>query len=69
MSIYDKKDDFNFGIVNNPHGDVDTYYGVYSSQPIRLARVSNIVEDLCIVTVFITDKILQQGYHFQNFLS
>ena len=41
--IYDKRDDFNFEIVNFPflNGDVprSPSYGVYISQLIRLARV------------------------------
>ena len=41
--IYDKRDDFNFEIVNFPFFDVDVpcspSYGVYISQLIRFARV------------------------------
>ena len=40
--IYDKREDFNFEMVNFPHLDGDipraTYYGVYVSQFIRFAR-------------------------------
>ena len=40
--IYDKRDDFNFVIVNFPFldGDVPRHpsYGVYISQPIRFSR-------------------------------
>ena len=40
--IYDKRDNFNFKIVNYPHLDGDvpraTSYGVYISQLIRFAR-------------------------------
>ena len=43
--IYDKRDDFDFDIVNFPFLDVDipraTSYGVYISQLIRFARVSS----------------------------
>ena len=43
--IYDKRDDFDFDIVNFPFlvGDVprSTSYGVYISQLIRFARVSS----------------------------
>ena len=43
--IYDKRDDFDFNIVNFPFLDCDiprsTSYGVYISQLIRFARVSN----------------------------
>ena len=47
--IYDKRDDFDFDIVNFPFfgGDVphSTSYGVYISQLIRFARVSSHVAD------------------------
>ena len=43
--IYDKRDDFDFDIVNFPFLDGDvprsTSYGVYISQFIRFARVSS----------------------------
>ena len=47
--IYDKRDDFDFDIVNFPFLDDDvprsTSYGVYISQLIRFARVSSHVAD------------------------
>ena len=47
--IYDKRDDFDFDIVNFPFWDGDvprsTSYGVYISQLIRFARVSSHVAD------------------------
>ena len=47
--IYDKRDDFDFEIVNFPFSDGDvprsTSYGVYISQLIRFARASNYVAD------------------------
>ena len=47
--IYDKRDDFDFDIVNFPFLDGDiprsTSYGVYISQLIRFARVSSHVDD------------------------
>ena len=47
--IYDKRDDFDFNIVNFPllDGDVprSTSYGVYISQLIRFARLSSHVPD------------------------
>ena len=48
--IYDKRDDFDFDIVNFPFLDGDvprsTSYGVYISQLIRFARASSYVADL-----------------------
>ena len=47
--IYDKRDDFNFEIVNFPFLDGDVprspSYGVYISQLIRFARVCSNVDD------------------------
>ena len=47
--IYDKRDEFDFDIVNFPFLDGDvphsTAYGVYISQLIRCARVSSHVAD------------------------
>ena len=46
---YDKRDDFNFDIVNFPfldgHVPRRASYGVYNSQLIRFARVCNHVAD------------------------
>ena len=51
--IYDKRDDFNFDIVNFPFLDGDvprrTSYGVYISQLIRFARASKILMTLTTV--------------------
>ena len=47
--IYDKRDDFDFDIVNFPFSDGDVprraSYGVYISQLIRFARVCSHVDD------------------------
>ena len=47
--IYDKRDNFNFEIVNFPFLDVDVprspSYGVYISQLISFARVCSNVDD------------------------
>ena len=47
--IFDKRDDFDFDIVNFRFLDGDvprsTSYGVYFSQLIRFARVSSLVDD------------------------
>ena len=62
--IYDKWDDFNFEIVNFPYGDVprSPTYGVYISQLIRFARVCSNVDDFNNINLFLTAKILKQGY-------
>ena len=64
--IYDKRDDFDFDIVNFPFLDGDvprsTSYGIYISQLIRFARVSSYVADYNARNKNLTAKLLQQGY-------
>ena len=66
--IYDKRDDFNFDIVNFPFlgGDVPQRpsYGVYISQLIRFARASSHVTDFNNRNKFLTAKLLKQGYRY-----
>ena len=68
--IYDNQDDFNFEIVNFPF--LDGYvirspsYGVYISQLIRFARVCSKVDDLSNRNLFLTAKLLKQGYRYHK---
>ena len=68
--IYDKRDDFNFEIVNFPilDGDVpgSPSYGVYISQLIRFARVCSNVDDFNNRNLFLTAKLLKQGYRYHK---
>ena len=68
--IYDKLDDFNFEIVNFPflNGDVprSPSYGVYISQLIRFARVCSNVDDFNNRNLFLTAKLLKQGYRYHK---
>ena len=77
--IYDKRDDFDFEIVNFPFLDDDvprsTSYEVYISQLIRFARASGNVADFNTRNKLLTQKLLKKGYgiinfakHFQNFI-
>ena len=67
--IYDKRDDFNFEIVNFPFLDGDVplscSFCVYISQLIRFARVCSSVDDFNNRNLFLTAKLLKQGnrYH------
>ena len=68
--IYDKRDDFDFDIVNFPFldGDIphDISYGVYISQLIRFARVSSHVADFNTRNQILTAKLLKQGYRYHK---
>ena len=68
--IYDKRDDFNFEIVNFPFLDGDVLrspsYGVYISQLIRFARVCSNVDDFNNRNLFLTAKLLKQGYRYRR---
>ena len=68
--IYDKRNDFDFEIVNFPFLDGDvprsTSYGVYISKLIRFARVSSNVADFNARNKRLTTKHLQQGYRYHK---
>ena len=68
--IYDKRDDFNFEIVNIPFLDGDVprspSYGVYISQLIRFARVCSNVKEFNNRNLFLTAKLLKQGYRYHK---
>ena len=68
--IYDKRDDFDFEIVNFPFLDGDvprsTSYGVYISQLIRFARASSHVADFNTCSKLLTQKLLKQGYRYHK---
>ena len=63
--IYDKRDDFDFDIVDFPflNGDVpySTSYGVYISQLIRFPRVFNHVADFSVRNKSLTTKLPATG--------
>ena len=68
--IYDKRDDFDFDIVNFQFLDDDvprsTSYGGYISQLIRFARVISHVADFNDRNKSLTAKPLQQGYRYHK---
>ena len=64
--IYDKRDDFNFKIINFPNMcsniPASPAYGVYISQLIRYARASSNYSDFLKRYLHLRDKLLDQGY-------
>ena len=69
-SVYDKRDDFGFPIVNFPwlRGDVPRLpsYGIYISQLVRFARCCTSVFDFHSKNLQITSKLLTQGYRYHK---
>ena len=68
--IYDKRNDFDFKIVNFPFLDGDvpcsTAYGVFISQLIRFAGASSHVADFNTHNKLLTQKLLKQGYRYHK---
>ena len=68
--IYDKRDDFDFEILNLPFLDGDVprsaSYGVYISHLICFARASSYVADFNTRTKLLTQKLLKQGYWYHK---
>ena len=68
--IYDKRDNFDFDIVNFPflYGDVprSTSYVFNISQLIQFARVSGHVYDFDTRNTVLTAKLLRQGYRYHK---
>ena len=68
--IYDKRDDFDFDIVDFPFLDGDVprrpSCGVYISQLIRFARVCSHVEDFNFRNKCLTVKLLKQDYWYHK---
>ena len=68
--MYDKRDDFNFELVNFPLFDGDVprspTNGAYLSQLIRFARVCSNDDDFNNRNLFLTAYILKQGYRYHR---
>ena len=64
--IYDKRDDFNFKIINFPNMcnniPASPAYGVYISQLIRYARASSNYSDFLKRHLHLRNRLLGQGY-------
>ena len=65
-NIYDKRDDFNFKIINFPNMcsniPASPAYGVYISQLIRYARASSNYSDFLKHHLHLRNRLLDQGY-------
>ena len=65
-NLYDKRDDFDFDIVNFPFSDGDVPRRLYISQLIRFARVCSHVDDFNTRNKCLTAKLLKQGYRYHK---
>ena len=69
-SVYEKRDDFGFPIVNFPwlSGDVPRLpsYGIYISQLVRFSRCCTSIFDFHSKNLQITSKLLIQGYRYHK---
>ena len=67
VKLYDKRDDFNFNIVNFPflrsNIPQSAAYGVYVPQLIRYACASSAYSDFLVRSRLLTRKLLGQGYN------
>ena len=74
ISIYNKRDDFTFQIVNFPHMDsnipANPAYGVYISQLVRYARICTSKVDFMNRLCGLSLRLRQQGFvtNFKNHL-
>ena len=66
--IYDKRDDFDFKIVNFPFLFIHptTSYGVYISQLVQFAKASSHKADFNTCNKLFTQKLLKQGYQYHK---
>ena len=66
FSVYDKRDDFTFVIVNFPYIDscipIKSAFGVFYSQLIRYARINTKFSNFSQKSKTLIDKLLNQGY-------
>jgi hypothetical protein len=64
--LYDKRDDFNFSIVNFPYPcsniPAAPAYGVYISQLIRYARACSAFNQFLVRGSLLTNKLMSQGF-------
>ena len=70
FSLYDKRDDFNFDIINFPYLDSciprKPALGVFLSQLIRYARISSKYEDFCSRSLKLSERLQCQGYKYKE---
>jgi hypothetical protein len=68
--LYDKRDDFNFSIVNFPYQcsniPASPAYGVYISQLIRYTRACSTYDQFLVRGSLLTNKLMSQGFQMSR---
>ena len=68
--VYDKRDAFNFNIVNFPYMSsnipANPTYGVYISQLIRISRICDTFERFVIRHRLLTERLIRQGFRYSK---
>ena len=69
-AVYDKRDNFNFRIVNFPYLNSNIpsgpAYGVYISQLVRINRVCSDYSDFALRNYKLTERLINQGYRYSD---
>ena len=69
-AVYDKRDDFNFKIVNFPYLSSNIpsgpAYGVYISQLVRIGRICSDYSDFTLRHFKLTERLIHQGYRYSD---
>ena len=72
-TVYDKRDDFNFKIVNFPYMDSNIpaghAYSVYISQLVRIGRNCDKYEEFTKRNLLITTRLIIQGFRYTRLVS
>ena len=69
--VYDKRDAFNFNIVNSPYMSSNiqansTYYGVYISQLIKISRICDTFQSFVIRHRLLTERLIKQRFWYSK---
>ena len=68
--IYDKRDDYNFRIVNFPYMNsnipIKPAYGIYISQLVRIGRICEEYSAFMDRNRMITDRLIKQGFRYSK---
>ena len=68
--VYDKRDAFNFNIVNFPYMSsnipANPTYGVYISQLIRISRICDTFQSFVLRHRLLTERLIKQGFWYSK---